>query len=101
MDFYLKLKNINWFFVSLICFLSFTGMVMIYSATKPSDNSETLLTGYKLMNNPTDSRYFIGCNCSYINLDNGGNSTLWHTYFKQANYTDRMKLYNERQGCSL
>ena len=77
------------------------GGFMIYSATKPSDNSETLLTGYKLMNNPTDSRYFIGCNCSYINLDNGGNSTLWHTYFKQANYTDRMKLYNERQGCSL
>ena len=29
----IKLKNLNWLFVFLISFLSFVGLVMIYSAT--------------------------------------------------------------------
>lgn len=49
MDFYLKLKNINWFFVSLICFLSFIGLVMIYSATIGDESRIFLSHIYKIV----------------------------------------------------
>ncbi len=49
MDFYFKLKNINWFFVSLICFLSFTGMIMIYSATIGDESKIFISHIYKML----------------------------------------------------
>lgn len=49
MDLYLKFKNINWFFVSLICFLSFIGTVMIYSATIGDESRIFVSHVYKIV----------------------------------------------------
>ena len=34
----IKFKNLNWFFIFLVGFLSFVGLVMIYSATFEEEN---------------------------------------------------------------
>ena len=54
-DFFSRLKNLNWFFISLIMFLTFIGLVMIYSATYNTNTSilnshiSKILLGFFLM----------------------------------------------------
>ncbi len=63
-DFFSRLKNLNWFFISLIMFLTFIGLVMIYSATYNTNTSilnshiSKILLGFFLM-------IIVGC----INVD--------------------------------
>ena len=45
----IKFKNLNWFFVFMISFLSFVGFVMIYSATYGSESKILISHVYKII----------------------------------------------------
>ncbi len=48
-DIFLKLKNLNWLFVFLISFLSFVGLIMIYSATMGDESRIFISHIYKII----------------------------------------------------
>ena len=49
MDIFFKFKNLNWFLISLIFFLSFVGLIMIYSATIGEENTIFISHIYKII----------------------------------------------------
>ena len=44
-----RLKSLNWFFVSIILFLTFVGLVMIYSATYSTSISILISHLFKIL----------------------------------------------------
>ena len=45
----IKFKNLNWFFIFLVGFLSFVGLVMIYSATFGEESNILISHVYKII----------------------------------------------------